>query len=394
MSDIRDVSSLPIAAQLIDKLHAHGFRLVSDLQGVKPLDLAQEIGIAPALAMTVIRAASGCLSQSTQFSSASTAHPTNSASTTVFSAKDLVARMSIQRPIITFCKALDTMLGGGVSIGHVTEICGVPGIGKTQLLCQFALNVQIPEVFHGLGGETLFLDTEGTFFPERVAEMAHELSKHLMKMAQHTAAQRGSHAHHADLVRAQLQAAESMTMERFLTGIHVVRCHDTSDVHVFLHHLTAFLSLHPAVRLIVIDSIAFPFRAMGSISSAGGGGSGSGSGSGSVGGGGGVAGGASGSSGGGVAAFGGGSSSSSSSGSGYTAMERQRQLAALAQRLSEVAFQHNCAVVVSNHVTTRIAPTTASATATVAGTNVDIDSGKGRSFLFRVTDRPLLTGVV
>eukprot|EP01033_Poteriospumella_lacustris_P021474 gene21474-15947_t len=98
MSDIRDVSSLPIAAQLIDKLHAHGFRLVSDLQGVKPLDLAQEIGIAPALAMTVIRAASGCLSQSTQFSSASTAHPT------IFSAKDLVARMSIQRPIITFCK--------------------------------------------------------------------------------------------------------------------------------------------------------------------------------------------------------------------------------------------------------------------------------------------------
>lgn len=369
---------MPIAAHLIDKLHAHGFRLVSDLQGVKPLDLAQEIGIAPALAMTVIRAASGCLSQSTtQFSqqtnlsSASTAYP-NSAST-VFSAKDLVARMSIQRPIITFCKALDTMLGGGVNIGHVTEVCGVPGIGKTQLLCQFALNVQIPEVFHGLGGETLFLDTEGTFFPERVAEMAHELSKHLMKMAQHTAAQRGSHAHHAELVRAQLQAAESMTMERFLTGIHVVRCHDTSDVHVFLHHLTAFLSLHPAVRLIVIDSIAFPFRAMGSISSAGGGG-----GSGSVGGGGGGGGGAVGSSGSGAAASSGGGNGGSISGNGYTAMERQRQLAALAQRLSEVAFQHNCAVVVSNHVTTRIAPATA--TASAAGANVDIDSGKGRSF--------------
>eukprot|EP01033_Poteriospumella_lacustris_P017542 gene17542-12550_t len=57
-------------------------------------------------------------------------------------------------------------------------------------------------------------------------------------------------------------------------------------------------------------------------------------------------------------------------------MERQRQLAALAQRLSEVAFQHNCAVVVSNHVTFRIAPASAiaTATATVAGTNVDIDS--------------------
>lgn len=361
MSDIRDVSSLPIAAHLIDKLHAHGFRLVSDLQGVKPLDLAQEIGIAPALAMTVIRAASGCLSQSTQLSqqtnlstSTTTTAYLNSAST-VFSAKELVARMSIQRPIITFCKALDTMLGGGVSIGHVTEICGVPGIGKTQLLCQFALNVQIPEVFHGLGGETLFLDTEGTFFPERVAEMAHELSKHLMKMAQHTA-QRGNHVHNAELIRAQLQAAESMTMERFLTGIHVVRCHDTSDIHVFLHHLTAFLSLHPAVRLIVIDSIAFPFRAMGSIPLTGTGGSGS-VGGGSAAGGSGVS----------------GSSGIGGSNSGYTVMERQRQLAALAQRLSEVAFQYNCAVVVSNHVTTRIAPTTSSG---AAGNNVDMDSGK------------------
>lgn len=393
MSQIRDVSSLPIAGYLIDKLHSHGFRLLSDLQGVKPLDLAQEIGVAPTIAMSILRqlaspaASSTTLTDSTTPSlHAPTAFTTTTAASasqqqpTVFSAKDLVARMSIQRPIITFCKALDTMLGGGVSIGHVTEICGVPGIGKTQLLSQLALNVQIPEVFHGQGGEALFLDTEGSLVPERLAEMAQELSKHLTKLAQHSSQRAHSNnssnsSGNVDLIRAQLQAAEHMTVERFLSGVHVVRCHDASDVHVFLHHLPAFCAAHPTLRLIVIDSVAFPFRCMPSSTSVA---STSSTTSMSVS----------------VSATSATSSSSSSSSNaisgtttnnsstssssisssgGTTAAERQRQLATLAQRLAEVAFQHRCAVVVSNHVTTRI-----SSQATAA-TNINEDSSGSSS---------------
>jgi RAD51-like protein 2 len=36
-------------------------------------------------------------------------------------------------PIITFNQAIDDMLGGGVACGKLTEFCGVPGIGKTQM---------------------------------------------------------------------------------------------------------------------------------------------------------------------------------------------------------------------------------------------------------------------
>lgn len=32
-----------------------------------------------------------------------------------------------RRHIITFCHAMDQMLGGGVAVGEVTEFCGVPG---------------------------------------------------------------------------------------------------------------------------------------------------------------------------------------------------------------------------------------------------------------------------
>lgn len=43
-----------------------------------------------------------------------------------------------------------------------TELCGVPGIGKSQLCMQFALDVQIPELFGGNGAETVYIDTEGS----------------------------------------------------------------------------------------------------------------------------------------------------------------------------------------------------------------------------------------
>lgn len=35
--------------------------------------------------------------------------------------------------IVTFCSNLDCMLGGGVPVGKTSEICGAPGVGKTQL---------------------------------------------------------------------------------------------------------------------------------------------------------------------------------------------------------------------------------------------------------------------
>lgn len=37
------------------------------------------------------------------------------------------------RTIVTFCSQLDAALGGGAPLGKMTELCGVPGVGKTQL---------------------------------------------------------------------------------------------------------------------------------------------------------------------------------------------------------------------------------------------------------------------
>ena len=49
------------------------------------------------------------------------------------SALEVLKKERARCSIVTFCAEVDEMFGGGVPIGEVTEFCGVPGIGKTQI---------------------------------------------------------------------------------------------------------------------------------------------------------------------------------------------------------------------------------------------------------------------
>jgi RAD51-like protein 2 len=167
-------------------------------------------------------------------------------------------------------------------------------VGKTQLGIQLAINVQIPELFNGIGGEAIYIDTEGSFMVERVAEMAGEVSSHLLKLA------KSSNARKNDNYLTHLSAAENMTMERFLEGIHVFRAHDQSELIATINHLPAFLRSKTKIKVLIVDSIAFHFRQ-----------------------------------------------------DLNDTAQRSRVLSALAQTLNQVAFDHNLAVVLVNHVTTR-----------------------------------------
>lgn len=48
-------------------------------------------------------------------------------------ALELLQKEEELRSIVTFSSQLDESLGGGIPVGKITEVCGVPGIGKTQL---------------------------------------------------------------------------------------------------------------------------------------------------------------------------------------------------------------------------------------------------------------------
>ncbi len=54
-------------------------------------------------------------------------------------------------------KTLDELLGGGVEAGAVTNICGEPGTGKTNICMLAALSCISQEK------KVIFIDTEGGF---------------------------------------------------------------------------------------------------------------------------------------------------------------------------------------------------------------------------------------
>jgi DNA repair protein RadA len=85
--------------------------------------------------------------------------------------KILERRLKVAK-ITTGSKNLDNLLGGGVETQAITETYGQFGSGKTQLAFQLAVNVQLPPEKGGLGGNVLYIDTENTFRPERIVQIA------------------------------------------------------------------------------------------------------------------------------------------------------------------------------------------------------------------------------
>lgn len=64
------------------------------------------------------------------------------------------------------------VLIGGVETGSITEVFGEFRTGKTQLCHTLAVTCQLP-IDHGGGeGKCLYIDTEGTFRPERLLATA------------------------------------------------------------------------------------------------------------------------------------------------------------------------------------------------------------------------------
>jgi DNA repair protein RadA len=72
----------------------------------------------------------------------------------------------------TGSKRLDAILGGGIETQAVTELIGDYGVGKTQICLMLSVMAQLPRDKGGLGGDVIYIDTEGTFSPERVYQIA------------------------------------------------------------------------------------------------------------------------------------------------------------------------------------------------------------------------------
>lgn len=74
--------------------------------------------------------------------------------------------------ITTGSKELDKLLNGGIETGSITEMFGEFRTGKSQLCHTMAVTCQLPIDMGGAEGKCLYIDTEGTFRPERLLAVA------------------------------------------------------------------------------------------------------------------------------------------------------------------------------------------------------------------------------
>lgn len=74
--------------------------------------------------------------------------------------------------LTTGCRDLDGLLKGGFETGSITEIFGEFRTGKTQLCHTLCVTCQLPLEQGGAEGKAMYIDTEGTFRPERLVEIA------------------------------------------------------------------------------------------------------------------------------------------------------------------------------------------------------------------------------
>jgi DNA repair protein RadA len=81
-----------------------------------------------------------------------------------------------QRKLMLRCNTgspdLNRILGGGIETGAITELIGEFGSGKTQLCFTLSVLAQQPVEQGGFAGKVCVIDTEGTFIPERIKQIA------------------------------------------------------------------------------------------------------------------------------------------------------------------------------------------------------------------------------
>lgn len=140
---------------------------------------------------------------------------------------DFLEKMKSVKRITTGSKALDNLIGGGIETQAITESFGAFGSGKSQLAFQLAVNVQLPEEQGGLNGGVVWIDTEATFRPSRIMQIA---------------------------------KAKGLDPQKVLENIKVARAFSTDHQILLVEKIPELFSQGNNIKLIVVDSLTSIFR--------------------------------------------------------------------------------------------------------------------------------------
>ena len=143
-----------VGSATASKLERAGFTTVASVVTTSMKELVEKAGLSEETVSEVFQQVMGAIG------------------TDFITARELLNRRRSAQRITTTSKSLDALLGGGVETQAITELVGEYGAGKSQICMQLCVTAQQPPSEGGLGGKALFIDTEGSFAPQRVDDIA------------------------------------------------------------------------------------------------------------------------------------------------------------------------------------------------------------------------------
>ncbi len=206
---VREIEDLPgIGEASAEKLRNAGVDSLAKVAVASPYELAETTGISVENAKKAIETAK---------ESTTVNYETGEA---IYEKRKQIGKIS------TNSKDLDELIGGGVETGAITEAYGRFASGKSQIGFQLSVNAQLDRENGGLGGGVLFIDTEGTFRPERIENIA---------------------------------KAKGLDPKKALENILVVRATTTEQQMLAVERAEKLIQDHN-IKLIVVDSLTSLFR--------------------------------------------------------------------------------------------------------------------------------------
>lgn len=205
------IEDLPgVGPATAEKLREAGFEELLAIAVMSPMELAEQAELGEAVSSKIIQAAKK-LANIGGF----------------ISGNALLERRKTVQKLTSGTASIDELLGGGFETQSICEVFGEFGSGKTQIGHQLAVNTILPLSQGGLNGEVFYIDTEDTFRPERIAQMAE---------------------------------AVGMSPQDALDRIHVARAYNSAHQMLLVDEIKR-MSKSIDVKLVIVDSLTSHFRA-------------------------------------------------------------------------------------------------------------------------------------
>jgi DNA repair protein RadA len=195
-------------------LREAGFRSIKDLVIRGPIDIAEATGITIEKCTLLCNRAREILEDNGVFDKP------------FITANQIYEKRKSEYRIATGSKNLDELLGGGIETRAITELYGEYGTGKTQICLTLCVTVQQNESEDNLC-RALYVDTENTFRPERIASIA---------------------------------SARNIDPIRALENIIVAKAYNSSHQEVIIQESPNIINLNN-IKIMIVDSIVSHYRA-------------------------------------------------------------------------------------------------------------------------------------